>query len=133
MKNRLAAAGVVLGLVGGGAIGVAVGIPGISNAQTSPVTTVAPAADAPGVDDSNKDAAHEAAETPEQAAAERPASAAVTVMVDLAEVAMAALPTKIQRMRRPSPPSVRPRKRPRELPRLLHPQLPAPLLPPTAE
>jgi hypothetical protein len=70
VKNRLAAAGVVLGLVGGGAIGVALGSPGVSNAQTSPVTTAAATADARGVDDSNKDAVHEAAETPEQAAAE---------------------------------------------------------------
>lgn len=72
MKNRLAVAGVLAGLVGGGALGVILGVPGISNAQTSPVTTVAAttASSATPVDDSNKDAAHEAAETPEQAAAE---------------------------------------------------------------
>lgn len=68
MKNRLAAAGVLVGLVGGGALGVALGVPGVSSAQTSPTTPVTTAATP--VDNSNKDAAHEAAETPEQAAAE---------------------------------------------------------------
>jgi hypothetical protein len=75
MKNRFAVGGVVVGLTLGGAIGVAFGAPGVSGAQTTPTTIVAPATtvdapDTPGVDDSNKDAAHEAAETPEQAAAE---------------------------------------------------------------
>ena len=72
MKNRLAATGLLVGLVGGGALGVILGVPGISTAQTSPVTTVAAttASSATPVDDSNKDAAHEAAETPEHAAAE---------------------------------------------------------------
>ena len=71
MKNRLAATGLLVGLVGGGALGVILGVPGISTAQTSPVTTAATAATtASPVDNSNKDAAHEAAETPEQAAAE---------------------------------------------------------------
>ncbi len=69
MKNRLAVAGVLAGLVGGGTLGVILGVPGISSAQTSPVTTVA--ATAAPVDNSNKDAAHEAAETPEQEAAEK--------------------------------------------------------------
>jgi uncharacterized membrane protein YkoI len=74
MKNRLVATGLLVGLVGGGALGVALGVPGVSSAQTSPDTTVsAPVASsatpAP-VDNSNKDAAHEAAETPEQEAAE---------------------------------------------------------------
>lgn len=68
MKNRLVATGLLVGLVGGGALGIALGVPGVSSAQTSPSTTVA-ATTAP-VDNSNKDAAHEAAETPEQAAAE---------------------------------------------------------------
>jgi uncharacterized membrane protein YkoI len=73
MKNRLAVAGVLAGLVGGGALGVILGVPGISSAQTSPVTTVASttASSAAPVDNSNKDAAHEAAETPEQEAAEK--------------------------------------------------------------
>jgi uncharacterized membrane protein YkoI len=71
MKNRLVATGLLVGLVGGGAVGIALGVPGVSSAQTSPVTTVAaPASSATPVDNSNKDAAHEAAETPEQAAAE---------------------------------------------------------------
>jgi uncharacterized membrane protein YkoI len=71
MKNRLVATGLLVGLVGGGALGVALGVPGVSSAQTSPVTTVAAPASSPApVDNSNKDAAHEAAETPEQAAAE---------------------------------------------------------------
>jgi uncharacterized membrane protein YkoI len=72
MKNRLAVAGVLAGLVGGGAVGIILGVPGVSSAQTSPVTTVAVAATSATtpVDNSNKDAAHEAAETPEQAAAE---------------------------------------------------------------
>ena len=65
MKNRLAVAGVLAGLVGGGALGVILGVPSVSSAQTSPVTTATP------VDNSNKDAAHEAAETPEQEAAEK--------------------------------------------------------------
>ncbi len=73
MKNRLAVAGVLAGLVGGGALGVILGVPGVSTAQTSPDTTVAATtgASATPVDNSNKDAAHEAAETPEQEAAEK--------------------------------------------------------------
>jgi uncharacterized membrane protein YkoI len=54
MKNRLAAAGVLAGLVGGGALGVILGVPGISSAQTSPSTTVSSATSAT---DSNKDSA----------------------------------------------------------------------------
>jgi uncharacterized membrane protein YkoI len=69
MKNRLVATGLLVGLVGGGALGVILGVPGISSAQTSTSTTVA--ATASPVDNSNKDAAHEAAETPEQEAAEK--------------------------------------------------------------
>ncbi len=73
MKNRLAVAGVLAGLVGGGALGVILGVPGISSAQTSRDTTIAvtTASSAAPVDNSNKDAAHEAAETPEQEAAEK--------------------------------------------------------------
>jgi uncharacterized membrane protein YkoI len=54
MKNRLAAAGVLAGLVGGGALGVILGVPGISSAQTSPSTTVSSATSAT---DSIKDSA----------------------------------------------------------------------------
>ena len=52
-KNRLAALGLTVGLVGGGAAGLAFGIPGVSQAQTTSTstdgstTTTAPSANAP--------------------------------------------------------------------------------------
>jgi hypothetical protein len=66
VNHRFAALGLVAaGLVAGGAAGVVLGIPGVSGAQTT--TTPSSGASA---DTSNHDPAHEAAETPEQAAAE---------------------------------------------------------------
>src|SRR5205823_12625525 len=83
VKNRLAAAlDVVVGLAGGTAIGVALGGPGLSDAQTPTTpTTPAPsttttasggvAATTPSKRaGSNEDPTHEAAETPAQEAAE---------------------------------------------------------------
>jgi len=65
MKRPVAAIGLVAaGLIGGAAAGAAFGIPGVSGAQTTTPSSGASA------DTSNHDPAHEAAESPEQAAAE---------------------------------------------------------------
>lgn len=44
MKNRLAAVGVVAGLLGGAAVGVAFGVPAISSADSTPASSVPAAA-----------------------------------------------------------------------------------------
>ena len=72
MKNKMASIALTAGLIGGGAAGLIIGATHIASAQTTTVPAPATPAASSGavVDNSNKDAAHEAAETPEVAAAE---------------------------------------------------------------
>jgi hypothetical protein len=80
MRNRLAAAGLAVGLLAGGAAGLALGISGVAGAATGPTTTTkpttpttkAPAAtpNAPGSFKSNEDPTHEKNESAAQEAAE---------------------------------------------------------------
>ena len=67
MKNRLALVGMVAGLAAGGIVGVALGVPGTSGAQTPPstpaATTPGAAPTAPGPGGSNEEATHEAGES----------------------------------------------------------------------
>jgi len=66
MKHRLATFGLVAGaLVAGGTAGALIGIPAVSGAQTNTTPSSSSTTDT-----SNKDAAHEAAETPQHAADE---------------------------------------------------------------
>ena len=77
MTNRLAAAGLLVGLAGGVAAGVALGISGIAGAQTPAPSTTTPAANAaptsPGTGGAfkpNENTSHETAESADREAAE---------------------------------------------------------------
>ena len=79
MKNKIAAAALAVGLLGGGGAGVILGITQLSSAQTNPAPAVTPAADAtaPAAADpaapatgSNEEATHEAGESAQREADE---------------------------------------------------------------
>ena len=79
VKNKIAAAALAVGLIGGGGAGVILGMTQLSSAQTNPAPAVTPAADAtaPAAADpadpatgSNEEATHEAGESAQREADE---------------------------------------------------------------
>ncbi len=66
LKNRMAVVGLLGGLVIGGIVGVALGVPAVSGAQSTPSTpgtTLAPSSPAAGKPTSNEDPTHEKSES----------------------------------------------------------------------
>lgn len=71
MKNRVAVASLVVGLIGGGVAGVALGITTLAGAASSPSPTVAPNTPGNGsTPHSNENATHENTESPAREADE---------------------------------------------------------------
>ncbi len=71
MKNRVAVASLVVGLIGGGVAGTALGITALAGADSTTSSTVSPNTPSNGsAPHSNEDATHEKAETPQREADE---------------------------------------------------------------